>query len=191
MVNWPGGAPVPSSLIGHRIRALADEKQVPVIAVAEDAAASGGSWIACVADEIVADPGSMIGSIGVVSAGFGDAIGRVGVERRIRAAGAEKSIFDPFRDETPAERERLDEMLAALHAEFIGWLRARRGLAEGAGRAAWERAVASRRAGPCWHARLAQIPHKASVHRGPESAKVLLRESLTAMQERSPMPTGW
>jgi hypothetical protein len=131
VVNSPGGSPVQSSLIGHRIRALADEKQVPVNAVAEDAAASGGSWVACVADEIVADPGSIIGSIGVVSAGFGDAIGRIGVERRIRAAGAEKSILDPFRAETPAERERLDEMLAALHAEFIGWVEGKARLGRG------------------------------------------------------------
>jgi len=129
VVNSPGGSPVQSSLIGNRIRALADEKQVPVIAVAEDAAASGGYWIACAADEIVADPASIVGSIGVISAGFGfaDAIGRIGVERRIRTAGAEKSFLDPFRAESPAERERLDEMLAALHAEFTGWVKSRRG----------------------------------------------------------------
>lgn len=129
VVNSPGGSPVQSSLIGARIRQLADEKQLPVIAVAEDAAASGGYWIACAADEIVADPASIIGSIGVISAGFGfaDAIGRIGVERRIRTAGEEKSLLDPFRPETEAERARLDEMLAALHAEFTGWVKARRG----------------------------------------------------------------
>jgi serine protease SohB len=102
---------------------------VPVIAVAEDAAASGGYWIACAADEIVADPASIVGSIGVISAGFGfaDAIGRIGVERRIRTAGAEKSFLDPFRAESAEERARLDEMLTALHAEFTGWVKARRG----------------------------------------------------------------
>jgi signal peptide peptidase SppA len=129
VVNSPGGSPVQSSLIGSRIRDLADSKKVPVFAVAEDAAASGGYWIACAADEIIADPASIVGSIGVISAGFGfsDAIGRIGVERRVRTAGTEKSLLDPFRPETAEERERLDELLAALHAEFTGWVKARRG----------------------------------------------------------------
>lgn len=129
VVNSPGGSPVQASLIGARIRDLAERKKLPVIAVAEDAAASGGYWIACAAEEIVADPASIIGSIGVIRAGFGfaEAIGRIGVERRIRTAGAEKAFLDPFRPETEAERARLDEILAALHAEFIAWVKARRG----------------------------------------------------------------
>jgi serine protease SohB len=129
VVNSPGGSPVQASLIGRRIRELAEEKKLPVIAAAEDAAASGGYWIACAADEIIADPASIIGSIGVISAGFGfaEAIGRIGVERRIRTAGAEKSFLDPFRPESEAERARLDELLAALHAEFTAWVKARRG----------------------------------------------------------------
>lgn len=128
-LNSPGGSPVQSSLIAARIRRLADEKKVPVVACVEDAAASGGYWIACAADEIVADPSSILGSIGVISAGFGfqDAIARVGVERRLRTAGAEKSFLDPFSEERPEDLERLRALLHDLHGEFRGWVEARRG----------------------------------------------------------------
>jgi serine protease SohB len=128
-INSPGGSPVQSSLIAARIRELAEEKQVPVIAVCEDAAASGGYWIACAADEIIADPASIVGSIGVISNGFGfqEAITRLGVERRLRTAGAEKSLLDPFSPEKPEDRARLEELLLALHGEFKSWVRARRG----------------------------------------------------------------
>ena len=92
-----------SSLVAGRIRRLAEEKKLPVIACVEDAAASGGYWIACAADEIVADPSSILGSIGVIASGFGfqGALERFGVERRLRTAGTEKSFWDPFRPETP------------------------------------------------------------------------------------------
>ena len=128
-VNSPGGSPVQSSLIAAKIRRLAAEKKVPVIAVVEDAAASGGYWIACAADEIVADPASILGSIGVVSAGFGfdQAIARLGVERRLRTAGAEKSFLDPFRPEGAQEVARLEDLLGRLHEEFKSWVRTRRG----------------------------------------------------------------
>lgn len=129
VVNSPGGSPVQSSLIAARIRRLAEEKKVPTIAVVEDAAASGGYWIACAADEIIADPASILGSIGVISAGFGfdKAIARLGVERRLRTAGAEKSFLDPFRPEREPDAARLEELLAALHGEFKAWVRDRRG----------------------------------------------------------------
>ena len=129
MVNSPGGSPVQSSLIAAHIRRLAEAKKVPTIAVVEDAAASGGYWIACAADEIVADPASILGSIGVISAGFGfdKAIARLGVERRLRTAGSEKSFLDPFRPEREPDAARLEELLAALHDEFKAWVRARRG----------------------------------------------------------------
>jgi serine protease SohB len=128
-INSPGGSPVQSALIARRIRRLADEKKLPVIAVCEDAAASGGYWIACAADEIVADASSIVGSIGVVSSGFGfqDAIARIGVERRLRTAGTEKALGDPFRPQTPEDTERLDALLADLHVEFKDWVRDRRG----------------------------------------------------------------
>src|SRR5919202_2560539 len=128
-LNSPGGSPVQSSLIAAHIRRLADERKVPVVACVEDAAASGGYWIACAADEIVADPASILGSIGVIAAGFGfvGALEKVGVERRVRTAGTEKSFWDPFRPESPEDAERLQHLLAALHEEFRAWVRARRG----------------------------------------------------------------
>ncbi len=129
VVNSPGGSPVQSSLIAQHIRRLAAKKQVPVVAVVEDAAASGGYWIACAADEIVVDPASIIGSIGVISAGFGfdGALTRLGVERRLRTAGDEKSFLDPFRPERAEDVARIEELLGKLHVEFKDWVRARRG----------------------------------------------------------------
>jgi serine protease SohB len=128
VINSPGGSPVQSSLVAQRIRRLAQEKKVPVIACVEDAAASGGYWLACAADEIVADPASILGSIGVISAGFGlsDAMARLGVERRLHTAGTEKSFLDPFRPERPEDLERLNGLLAELHETFKDWIRTRR-----------------------------------------------------------------
>src|SRR6202050_5308379 len=98
VVNSPGGSPVQSALLYRRIRQLADEKHVPVFAFAEDVAASGGYWLALAADEIYAEETSLVGSIGVVSAGFGFAqvLSRFGVERRLYTAGESKSMLDPF-----------------------------------------------------------------------------------------------
>jgi signal peptide peptidase SppA len=128
-INSPGGSPVQSSLIAARIRRLAEEKRVPVFAFVEDVAASGGYWLATAADEIFCDPGSMLGSIGVISQGFGfqDLIARVGVERRVHTAGRSKSLLDPFRPEKPEDVQRLDTWLAQLHDVFIAHVRARRG----------------------------------------------------------------
>ncbi len=128
-INSPGGSPVQSALIARRIRWHAQQAKVPVVAVCEDAAASGGYWIACAADTIVADAASILGSIGVVSASFGaaEALARLGVERRLRTAGTEKALADPFLPETDHDRERLAELLAALHVEFKDWVRERRG----------------------------------------------------------------
>jgi signal peptide peptidase SppA len=128
-INSPGGSPVQSSLVAQRIRRLAEEKGVPVIACVEDAAASGGYWLACAADEIVADPASILGSIGVISAGFGveEAASRLGIERRLHTAGTEKSFLDPFRPERAEDVERLHALLAEMHEVFKAWVRARRG----------------------------------------------------------------
>ena len=128
-INSPGGSAVQSSLIAGRIRRLADEKKVPVLAFVEDVAASGGYWLATAADEIFCDQGSMLGSIGVISAGFGfqDMIARLGVERRVHTAGRSKSLLDPFRPEKPEDVARLDGWLAQLHDVFIAHVRSRRG----------------------------------------------------------------
>ena len=87
-VNSPGGSPVQSALIHSRIRALAAEFKIPVYVFCEDVAASGGYWLACAGDEIYADESSIVGSIGVISAGFGfvEAIGKLGVERRVHTS---------------------------------------------------------------------------------------------------------
>lgn len=97
-INSPGGAPTQSALVSERIRELANRKKVPVLAFAEDVAASGGYWLACAADEIFAHASSLVGSIGVVTAGFGlnGLLERVGVERRVYTAGAHKVRLDPF-----------------------------------------------------------------------------------------------
>lgn len=127
-INSPGGSPVQSSLIGKRIRALAEEHKIPVIAFAEDVAASGGYWLACAADEIYADESSIIGSIGVISAGFGfqNAIKKLGVERRVHTAGEMKSTLDPFLREKPEDVERLLELQQDVFASFTDMVRERR-----------------------------------------------------------------
>jgi signal peptide peptidase SppA len=127
-INSPGGSPVQSALIGQRIRLLAAENDVKVIAFVEDVAASGGYWLACAADEIIVDPGSFVGSIGVISAGFGfqDMIGRIGVERRVHTSGERKAMLDPFRPEKPEDVERLHRLQAEIHDGFKDWVRERR-----------------------------------------------------------------
>jgi signal peptide peptidase SppA len=127
-INSPGGSPVQSALIAQRIRLLASEKQLPVIAFVEDAAASGGYWLACAADEIIADPASIVGSIGVISSGFGfqDLIGRYGIERRVHTSGERKSMLDPFTSEKPDDVERLKRLQAEIHDGFKDWVRQRR-----------------------------------------------------------------
>jgi signal peptide peptidase SppA len=129
VINSPGGSPVQSALIAKRIRLLAAEKKLPVIAFVEDVAASGGYWLACAADEIIADGASIVGSIGVVSAGFGfqHLIARLGIERRVHTSGENKSMLDPFRDEKPEDVERLKRLQAEIHDGFKDWVRERRG----------------------------------------------------------------
>lgn len=128
-VNSPGGSPAQSSLLYRRIRQLADEKGVPVIAFAEDVAASGGYWLALAADEIYAEESSLLGSIGVISGGFGftEAMTRLGIERRLHTAGENKSLLDPFLPEEPRNVERVDALLQDLHASFKDLVRRRRG----------------------------------------------------------------
>ncbi len=128
VVNSPGGAPVQSALLFRRIRQLAEEKHVPVYAFAEDVAASGGYWLALAGDEIYAEETSILGSIGVVSAGFGFAglIDRLGIERRVHTAGERKSLLDPFIPESEADVERLAALQQDIHAAFKEHVRRRR-----------------------------------------------------------------
>ncbi|MEJ2120880.1 MAG: S49 family peptidase [Alphaproteobacteria bacterium] len=128
-VNSPGGSPVQSSLIFKRLRALAEEKDVPILAFTEDAAASGGYWLACAGDEIYADENSIVGSIGVISGGFGfpELMKRIGVERRLHTAGENKSLLDPFQPEKPEDVKRLEALQSDIHASFMDLVRSRRG----------------------------------------------------------------
>lgn len=128
-INSPGGSPTQSALIQQRIRDLATECDVPVMAFVEDVAASGGYWLACSADEIFVNENSVIGSIGVVSAGFGfsDAIKKLGIERRVHAQGDKKSLLDPFKPERPEDLARLKHLQRQIHANFKELVRSRRG----------------------------------------------------------------
>ena len=127
-INSPGGSPVQSSLIAARIRRLADEKDIPVIAFVEDVAASGGYWLASAADEIWLDQSSIVGSIGVISAGFGfqELISKYGIERRVYTAGKSKSTLDPFVPEKAADVKRLKGVLEQMHQTFINQVKTRR-----------------------------------------------------------------
>lgn len=128
-VNSPGGSPVQSRLIHNAIRRAAAKKNTPVLAFIEDVGASGGYMLALASDEIYADESSIVGSIGVIAAGFGfqEAIARLGVERRVHTAGASKSQLDPFQRENPADVERLTRILDDIHQQFIALVKERRG----------------------------------------------------------------
>lgn len=129
VINSPGGSPVQSSLIAARIRRLAAEKEIPVHAFVEDVAASGGYWLAVAADDIWVDDSSILGSIGVISAGFGAQVflSRQGIERRVYTAGKSKSTLDPFLPEKPEDVTRLKSLLGQIHEAFIAHVKARRG----------------------------------------------------------------
>ncbi len=128
IINSPGGSPVQSELIAKRIRLLAQEKKIPVYSFIEDVAASGGYWLACVADQIYASKSSVIGSIGVVSAGFGfsTAINKLGIERRIYAEGKNKSILDPFQPVQEGDIEIVKRIQKQIHEHFMDYVKKRR-----------------------------------------------------------------
>lgn len=127
-INSPGGSPVQSRLIYKRIRDLAAEKNKSVLVFVEDVAASGGYMIALAGDEIIADPSSIVGSIGVVAGSFGftDLIKKIGVERRVHTAGKNKVTNDPFQPEKPEDVERLKVLMEEMHGTFIDMVRERR-----------------------------------------------------------------
>ena len=129
VINSPGGSAVQSHMIYRRIRQLAAENARPVIAFAEDVAASGGYMIACAADEIFCDPSSIVGSIGVVGASFGftKLMEKLGVDRRLYVAGEHKAMLDPFLPENPEDVERLKALQRDIHQDFIGLVKRSRG----------------------------------------------------------------
>ena len=129
IINSPGGSPTQSSLIAKKIIDLSKEKKKKVIAFVEDVAASGGYWLACAADEIYIDQNSIIGSIGVISPGFGfvNLIKKVGIERRVYTSGKSKSFLDPFQKEKKEDINRLKDIQEQIHENFIGFVKIRRG----------------------------------------------------------------
>jgi len=128
-IESPGGSPVQSDLIATMIRAHADRTGSRVHAVIREVGASGGYWLACAADEIHANPMSIVGSIGVIGGGFGfpELLGRLGIERRIYTAGTNKARLDPFSPEKPEDVAFAKDLMDKLHVRFKDWVRARRG----------------------------------------------------------------
>jgi signal peptide peptidase SppA len=128
-INSPGGSPVQSALVMKRIRDLANEKDIPVLAFAEDVAASGGYMLACAADEIYAHESSIIGSIGVIFSGFGfvEAIKKLGIERRLFTSGDNKSMLDPFETAKKEDVDKIKSLQSQIHEDFKKLVRERRG----------------------------------------------------------------
>jgi len=128
-INSPGGSAVQSMLIYKRIRSLAAEKDLKVYVFAEDVAASGGYLLALAGDEIYADPSSIVGSIGVITATFGvnELIAKIGVQRRVYTAGESKDTLDPFLPEKPEDVERIKALQRDVHQAFIDLVKTRRG----------------------------------------------------------------
>ncbi|MCK1385702.1 S49 family peptidase [Bradyrhizobium sp. 21] len=129
VINSPGGSPVQSRQIYLRIKQLAAEKKLPVLVFVEDVAASGGYMIACAGDEIICDPSSILGSIGVVGGSFGfqEAIKRLGIERRLYTAGTHKAMLDPFLPENPDDVAKLKAIQREIHQIFISLVKESRG----------------------------------------------------------------
>ena len=129
-INSPGGSPVQAGYINDEIRRLrAKHPNVPIYAVIEDICASGGYYIAVAADRIYVDKASIVGSIGVLMDGFGftGTMEKLGVERRLFAAGDNKGFLDPFAPVVESQKEHAQEMLGQIHQQFIGVVRQGRG----------------------------------------------------------------
>tara|TARA_R110002051_G_scaffold250392_2_gene309726 strand:+ start:1946 stop:2956 length:1011 start_codon:yes stop_codon:yes gene_type:complete len=129
-INSPGGSPVQSQAVYEEIRYLTSEyPDTPILSWVEDVGASGAYYIAAATENIYAAPASLVGSIGVISSGFGfsEAIERVGVERRTFTAGENKAFLDPFNDVTVEQRTFWESVLGNTHSQFIQAVRDGRG----------------------------------------------------------------
>jgi signal peptide peptidase SppA len=128
-IESPGGSATQSDLIGQLIRRRADETKVKVTAVIGDVGASGGYWLACAADRILANRLSIVGSIGVITGGFGldKLIARWGIERRLFTAGENKARMETFSPLRPQDVDFTKELLEEAHGMFKSWVRERRG----------------------------------------------------------------
>lgn len=127
-INSPGGSPVQADLITTRIIELAKVKDVPVFSFVEDVAASGGYWLACAGNKIYASKSSIIGSIGVISSGFGfhGAIEKLGIERRVYTEGKTKSVLDPFKPAKNSDIKIIGKIQQDIHYHFISTVKDRR-----------------------------------------------------------------
>jgi signal peptide peptidase SppA len=128
IINSPGGSPVQSELIAKRIRDLAKENKIKIYSFIEDMAASGGYWLACSGDRIYALPSSVIGSIGVVSSGFGfhEAINKLGIERRVYTEGKNKSVLDPFQPVNKDDLKIIKSLQKQVYEHFVDYVKTRR-----------------------------------------------------------------
>lgn len=129
-INSPGGSPVQAGVINDEIYRLRSQyPNIPFYAVVEDICASGGYYIAVAADKIFVDKASVVGSIGVIMNGFGftGTLEKLGVERRLLAAGENKGFLDPFSPSNPQQREHAIKMLAEIHQQFISVVQKGRG----------------------------------------------------------------
>ncbi|GAA5252623.1 S49 family peptidase [Candidatus Rickettsia kedanie] len=128
IINSPGGSPVQSELIAKRIRDLAKENKIKIYSFIEDMAASGGYWLACSGDWIYASYSSVIGSIGVVSSGFGfhEAINKLGIERRVYTEGKNKAILDPFKPINKEDLKIIKDLQKQVYEHFVEYVKTRR-----------------------------------------------------------------
>jgi protease-4 len=129
LINSPGGSPVQAGIINDEIHRLKAKYKKPIYAVVEETCASAAYYIAVAADKIYVDKASIVGSIGVLMDGFGftGLMDKLGVERRLMTAGANKGFLDPFSPQTDTQRAFAQTMLDQIHQQFIGAVKAGRG----------------------------------------------------------------
>ena len=129
LINSPGGSPVQAGLINDEIRRLRAKHGKPIYAVVEETCASAAYYIAAAADRIYVDKASIVGSIGVLMDGFGfvDTLHKLGVERRLLTAGANKGFLDPFSPQSDEHKKHAQVMLDQIHQQFISAVKQGRG----------------------------------------------------------------
>ena len=128
-INSPGGSPGQSEMIARYIKALSETHNIPVFSFVEDVAASGGYWLACIGEEIYALDTSILGSIGVLSAGFGfvDLMKKIGIQRRVITQGKNKMVWDPFSDEKASDKKIIESIQKDTYKIFQTLVSQRRG----------------------------------------------------------------
>ena len=129
LINSPGGSPVQAGIINDELVRLKGLHKKKVYAVVEETCASAAYYIAAGADDIYVDKASLVGSIGVLMDGFGftGLMEKLGVERRLMTAGANKALMDPFSPQDEAQRAYIQRMLDEIHAQFIEVVKKGRG----------------------------------------------------------------